>query len=221
MLQEKEHYLYELPDFIMGKADPKITAEIKALILSDQAFREEYELLKETIGTVHQIASLSIAAAKPDVPAGYFSTFLSRVQARVHHRREARKFRDELREMVVGWFMPLTMPEFGTALAGFAVVATLFAFAVNWNGNVKIAQPLASKMTTVQPSWAQDETDLATMSYASAIPVEAELAALSDEQVDFLLNNLDKEVPATKAIIGSDQKEIFLDDDLDALMKLL
>lgn len=221
MLQEKEYYLYELPDFIMGKSDPKVAAEIDALIQTDQAFREEYEHLRSIIGDVTRLAAPAIREAQAEVPAGYFSTFPSRMQARLHRPKMVRRFWDELREMAAEWFAPLSMPELGTALAGFAVVATLFAFAVNWNGGGTVQQTLATKMAAVLPSSAQDETDLATLSYANAIPVEAELAALSEAQAEFLLDKLNEEVPATKAIIGSDQNEILLDEDIDALLKLL
>lgn len=222
MLQEKEHYLYELPDFIMGKADPKIAAEIEALILSDPAFREEYEQLKGAIGDVNQFLSLATEKTREEVPPGYFNDFAMRVQDRIHNRRVVRRFWDELRGMVSGWMpTPVSLPELGTAFAGFAVVATLFAFAISWNGRTELENKLASQGSAVQLYSIQEETDLATLSYANGVVTESMLSTLSDDQVDFLLKKLDKKVPATKVIIGTGDDGILLDEDIDALLKLL
>ncbi|ACF13858.1 hypothetical protein Ctha_1395 [Chloroherpeton thalassium ATCC 35110] len=217
MLPETEQYLYELPDYIQGNTTPEVAASIEKLLRTDALFLAEYEQLKQTMGELDRLTSTCEADMRAEIPNGYFGSFADRLQTKLHARARRRNFREEIFEMLSGFFSPAPIAEFGAAIAGFAVVVVMFAFAFTWQSESSITAEMASAIQTLS---SEEDNYLSTLNFSDKYASMSQMLSLTDEEASQVLETINEVLPEN-ASDATDSYEVLSPEEASEILNLL
>lgn len=190
-MTKRERLLYELPDFIMGKAPEPLAREIERLIETDSNFHAEYDALRKTMSQIKQFSETAFERAPSlNLPPFYFETFADRVQRRLATKPQSlwEKCLDALQTL----FGAEQRYQLAGALAG-AAMAFLMILAVSRLDVHAVAQ--AERLAQSQSEHAAPSASLAaTIHYAASLSPELLIGALSEEEATSLLNAMARDL---------------------------
>jgi len=219
MRSESEQYLYELPDYIQGNATAEVAKAIEDLLYTDSAFLAEYEALKQTMGEIDGVVPAQNSAMQAEIPTGYFHTFAENVQQKIHVRPAQRNFRQEILHMFSCFFSPAPVAEFGTAVAGFAVVVVLFSFAFTWQDE---SNPNLEAAGTTESLSAAEDNLLATLNFVNNYASFSSVLSMSEEEASQMMESINQELPASARSFDAEPSyEVLSEEEALEILNLL
>lgn len=191
-----EGLLFELPDYIAGSASPEVAAAIERLLQTDDSFRREHAELKATMTEIGTLSGESMAFAKAtEATPRYFANFSVRLNERLSQPQPVSLWEQLVALLRLPSLADLSLREVGSSLAAFAMlILMIFAIARNplapTNNELATRKPVQKKTLS-----AESATALATAQYAGGYAAESAVLALTDEETEKLLKNLNAQLP--------------------------
>jgi|GEM_PF-1994509 len=216
---EKNDYRFEIPDYVLGKTPPDVTAIIESLMANDLEFKAEVESFQNIMGDLDAFKAEQKVVFEAELPKDYFTDFSNQVLNRVHQKPFHQSFWEELKSSFNALLSPAPISELSTAISGFMILAVLFSFIFTFHAK----SPTYSSRIESDTSFQDDSYSLiSALEFTQGRVSESLLFSLSGDDADKMIESLNKTYTSETNILNVEESyDVLTSEEAEELLKYL